>query len=305
MSMQPEPDISVCIVTYRRPSSLARLLGCLARQEGALPAFEILVVDNDVERTAAEVCRRFEGCLPVRYAVEARRGISHARNRSVEASCGRYIAYVDDDHEVGPEWLAGLHAAAVASGADGVFGPVIVNVEGELPAWVRSADFFTYRPLVPCAPIPWHRTRTANCCLRRAALPGPAPFDPRLALTGGEDTELFERMIRSGARLISIPAPAIQDRRPAARANALWLLRRSFRIGGTGAYVEWRGLGRTVRLRYGTAALVISARELARALTAVGRSRAEAFARLLSATEALGRAAHTIGFMYPEYARPA
>ena len=303
--MQPEPDISVCVVTYRRPDSLARLLRSLGRQEGALPAFEILVVDNDVEGTAAGVCRQFEGPLPIHYVVEPRRGISHARNRSVAASRGRYIAYVDDDHEVGPDWLAGLHAAAVGSGADGVFGPVNVNVEGELPAWVRSAGFFTYQPLVPGAPIPWYRTRTANCCLRRAALPGPAPFDPRLAFTGGEDVDLFDRMIRGGARLISIASPVIQDRRPAARANARWLLRRSFRIGGTTADIEWRGLGRAARLRYGIGALVLAARHLGLALLAIGRSRARAFACLLLAAEALGRAGRAVGLIYPEYARPS
>jgi hypothetical protein len=36
--MQPEPDISVCIVTYRRRGSLAKLLRSLSRQEGALPS---------------------------------------------------------------------------------------------------------------------------------------------------------------------------------------------------------------------------------------------------------------------------
>jgi len=56
---------------------------------------------------------------------------------------------------------------------------------------------------------------------QEGALPSLAPFDPRLAFTGGPDADIFDRMIRGGARLISIAAPVIQDRRSAARAIGL------------------------------------------------------------------------------------
>ncbi|HXQ42452.1 MAG TPA: hypothetical protein VN821_14375, partial [Candidatus Udaeobacter sp.] len=54
---------------------------------------------------------------------------------------------------------------------------------------------------------------------QEGARPSPAPFDPRLAFAGGADVEMFERMIRGGAKLISIAAPVNQNRR-----SAVWAI---------------------------------------------------------------------------------
>lgn len=303
--MQAEPEISVCIVTYRRAGLLVRLLGSMTRQSGRLPAFEVLVVDNDAAGSAAGVCREFEVSLPIRYVVEPKHGISHARNRSVQASRGRFIVYVDDDQEVGPDWLATLYAAAIESGADGIFAPIIIKMEGVLPEWIRSGGFFNYPQLVAGSAIPWYSARTGNCCLRRAALPSDAPFDPSLALIGGEDVELFSRMSREGAELIAVAAPVIIEHRTAARANAAWLIRRRFRNGGTFAHVEWRHLSRRKRAGRALIALGKSARHVLHALPCLQRSRAEAFRHVLLAVESLGQASWVAGVVYSEYARPS
>lgn len=303
--MEADLELSVCIVTYRRPPALARLLRSLERQAGELPAFEVLVVDNDAEGSVASICAEFEARLPLRYVIEPRRGISHARNRSVQASRGRYLAFLDDDHEVGPDWLATLYAASIESGADGVFGPVRTRIEGELPMWVRDIGFFDYPPATVGAAIPWYWTRTANACIRRAALPDAAPFDASLALIGGEDVDLFARMARRGASLIAVGAPAIQHMRPLARANASWMIRRSFRNGGTIAHVKWRALGRRAQTRRALAALGEAAAHLLRAPFDLGQSRSAAFVRILSSAEALGKAAWVFGVVYAEYRRPS
>jgi succinoglycan biosynthesis protein ExoM len=301
--MQPKPALSVCIITYRRPAPLGRLLASLANQTGMLPAFEVLIVDNDVEESALPVCKKFELLLPLRYVVEPMPGIAPARNRSVEASRAPYIAYLDDDQVVGPEWLTMLFNAAVGSGADGVFAPVVGKVEGELPEWLREVGFFDYAPIPSGSPIPRSRTRTGNCCLRRSALPSRAPFDVGLALVGGEDVELFGRMIRQGARLIAISEPVIHEIHPAARANAVWLIRRSFRNGGTFANCEWGGLGRLSQWRRAVRALFQSAMYSLYALRQLRRSRGAAFALFLRSCSALGRAAWVVGIVYAEYRR--
>ena len=80
--MGPDRDVCVCIVTYGRPAPLGWLLESLAHRTGILPAFEVLVVDNDAEGNATELCRKFEALPPIRHAAERVRSISHARNRS-------------------------------------------------------------------------------------------------------------------------------------------------------------------------------------------------------------------------------
>ena len=297
-------DISICIATYRRPGPLGRLLASLAVQAGALPSFEILVVDNDAEGGALAVCRQYEGRLPVRYEVERTRGISPARNRAVEASRGPYIAFVDDDCVVGPDWIATLYGAAVASGADGVFGPIIMRVEGEAPERTLRRRNQERRHRADGKPLAWHMTSACNACIRRSALPSGAPFDLTLALTGGEDVDLFARMIEGGARLVAIKAPVIEENRSAARANAAWFIRRSFRNGGTRAHVEWRGVRGALLFRHGLCALWRAASCLAHVPFALARSRSAAFAWLLASATALGMAAWTVGIVYAEYRRP-
>lgn len=301
--MQPVLDVSVCIATYRRPDSLARLLESLAQQVGDRPSFEVLIVDNDSGGSAAPVFKAFVARLPALYFLEPEPGISAARNRAVAASRGRYLAFVDDDHVVGPDWLSTLYAAAVASGADGIFAPVRVRIEGALPPWIRDVRFFDYPALVAGAPVPWHRTRTGNSCMRREALPGNAPFDVALGLIGGEDAELFSRMIRRGARLIAVPSPAIEERRPAARANAVWLIRRSFRNGGTFANIEWRDLGWMARVRRAARAILDAAWHFLSAPFRLRQSPSAAFASILRSAQALGQAAWVMGFVYAEYGR--
>lgn len=303
--MQADIDISICIITYRRPGPLGRLLASLTRQTGSLPSFEIVVVDNDAESSARPICRHYEARLPIRYEVERERGISMARNRSVQASRGRYLAFVDDDCFVGTDWLAALYRAAVESGADAVIGPISRHVEGELPDWIHQLKFFECPPWATGTPVPWNWTYTPNTCIRRSALPGEAPFDPALGLTGGEDIDLFARMIAGGARVVATEAPRMEELRPIARADPAWMIRRSFRNGGSWAHIEWRHASRLRRARNMLRSLGQAVSHLARAPFQLTRSRSAGFWCLLRAATALGAAAWVVGIVYGEYRRPS
>ena len=301
--MPSDLDISVCILTYRRPEPLRRLLSALAEQAGPLPAFEIVIVDNDAAGSALAASRQYEGRLPIRYTVEPVPGIAPARNRSVKVSTGRYLAYIDDDCVVGPEWLREIHAAALASGAEGVIGPVVRKIEGEPPGPKPRADHLQPPPPRAGMALPWYLTHTQNSCLRRSALPGDAPFDPALALIGGEDVDLFARMIDAGARLMAIAGPVVEEYRPAARSSVAWLIRRTFRNGGTVAHVEWRNAS-GVRLAWLVlCALGQAAWQLMRTPFALFRSRSAAFACFLVSVRWFGMAAWAMGIVYREYGR--
>ena len=126
-----QPDISVCIATYRRPRGLARLLASLARQK--LPAdvrLEILVVDNggDADRSAAGP----DHPHPLRWFVEPVRNIALARNRALDAAQGRWLAFLDDDEQAEEGWLAAFLEAQERDPVDGWFGPVLPRLEREV-----------------------------------------------------------------------------------------------------------------------------------------------------------------------------
>ena len=136
--------ISVCICTYKRPTLLAALLEALAVQvtDGSFQ-FDVVVIDNDVERSAEQVARHIarHAALAVTYDVESERNSSLARNRAVRNATGNLVAFIDDDECPGQDWLGQLHRTLRASGADGVLAPVLTAFPPEAPQWLQKGAF--------------------------------------------------------------------------------------------------------------------------------------------------------------------
>jgi len=233
-STRARPDVSICVATYRRPKGLARLLESLVRQK--LPdglTCEILVVDNDANATA-------RGSLPaalaqapdVRWFVEPRQNIAHARNRALENARGRWLAFVDDDEEAAEDWLAAYWNAVECDGADGFFGPVAPRLAAEPCRWLDPETFYGRARHASGTPLGFEESSTSNAFLRRAAI-GEHRFDPAWGRTGGEDIELFDRLLRAGARLVWWDDAVVVETIPTQRYGLRWLSHRAFN-GGVG-----------------------------------------------------------------------
>ena len=189
---------TVCIATHRRPFGLARLLDLLASQKGA-SAFDVVVVDNDREKSAEAIAYRFRDKIPLTYLVEPVRGISRTRNRAVATSRSSFLAFIDDDEWATPGWLTALECEQNRSAADVVIGRVKVEFDPEVSELVRRCGLFDSNLPPDGAVVPSYNTRTSNAFVRREALPDKEkPFSTRFDLTGGEDVDLFRRMIELG-----------------------------------------------------------------------------------------------------------
>ena len=223
-------DVSVCICTFRRPAGILRLLRSLRALDPSSPRHEIIVVDNEATATAEPAIReaRAEG-LDVRYIVEPVRGIARARNRSLESAAGEYVAFIDDDEEAAPGWLAELGREVVAAGADGGIGPVVPRFAAGVPSWMIEGGFFE-RPRLPTGTrLDFHQTRTGNALIRRRSLSAvPGPFDERYDFSGGEDTDLFARLMTRGQWFIAVDSAVVYEHVTPARTTMRWLLRRRF-----------------------------------------------------------------------------
>ena len=299
-------EASICVATFRRPEGLARLLRSLEAQAGDVPSFEVIVVDNDVAGSAAAICEDFRSRLALRYIGEPLRGIARCRNRAVAASESRFLAFIDDDEEASPQWLASLHREATMRDADAAFGPVQYRFAIDPPASIRQCAIYQYPIIATGEAVPWYWTRTSNAYVRRASLPDTqAPFDISLGLVGGEDVDLFFRMTQTGARFVATAEARVTEYRDASRTSLGWVARRCFRNGGTLGRINWAHDGRWVRLRHGAGALLEAASCLFRAAAGLAESRVVAMQQMLYAIESLGRAAWTVGIVYSEYRRRA
>jgi len=250
------PRVAVCVITYRRPEGLARLLAALDAQvlPEPSPAVRVVVVDNDPEETARVVCRHAASWLgfPLTYATEKRRGIPQARNAALALVLGDddFVAFVDDDSEPAADWLAQLLRMQAERDADAVTGPSPSRFEGPPPSWIEAGGFFERRRHPDGAEV--GVAFTGNVLVRTRALAAlDRLFDERLALSGGSDSELFQRFARAGHRIVWADRAVVTEHVPLSRATLGWILRRAFRVTTSNVFIarlHGSPEGRTSRL---------------------------------------------------------
>jgi succinoglycan biosynthesis protein ExoM len=230
------PDrISVCICTFRRPDMLARLLDALADQRlDSSFSFDIVVVDNDSERSAESTVRSFQLRRDIEtiYDCEPERNISMTRNRAIRNAVGNLIAFVDDDEYPVQGWLADLHRTLKRNEADGVLGPVLPEFPAGAPDWLRKGHFFKRRRIPTDTRISLEDGRTGNVLLRKSIfVDGGAWFDPAFGRTGGEDSDFFQRQFRQGRVFVWCDEAAVHETVLPERWRTSYYLRRYLRSG--------------------------------------------------------------------------
>jgi succinoglycan biosynthesis protein ExoM len=251
-------DTSVVIPTYRRPEDLARAIDSVLAQQGVAGSFEIVVIDNDPDGSAQPIVRAIaaQSPVPVRYVHEKRPGISHARNTGVARATGRYLAFLDDDEEAAPDWLAQFFTTLQKFGADAVVGPVLPRFPADGPV----IDEYRRRVYTRDARVPTGtsllRWNIGNSIFDKArCFVTPEPFLPRLGRTGGEDTVFLRQLTRRGCKMVWCGEAIAWESVPKDRLEPDYLLRRAFRGAQTTTFVcttvKPRELGRALRLMAG------------------------------------------------------
>lgn len=235
--------VDIAIASYRRPKGLHRLLGSFQRLRlpASAPDLRVVVVDNDASGSARAVCEDARAWLdfPLVYHTEKRRGIPQARNAAVALAQGRadLLAFIDDDEVASPQWLAELLRVQAETGADAVAGPCEPVFEDPVPRWIERGRFFERPRHATGARIDYAFTH--NVLVRTRALAGQgAPFDERMALSGGSDGELFRRLAARGHPIVWADDAVVFEWVPRSRANARWILERAFRVGTSSAFVD-------------------------------------------------------------------
>ncbi|GJD36169.1 glycosyltransferase family 2 protein [Methylobacterium aerolatum] len=253
--------LSVVICTYERPGLLAALLGSLLAQDAPRDAVEIVVVDNSDGGSARSVVEGLGAgaALPLRYVTAHPANISVARNVGVRESRGEAVAFLDDDQEAEPGWIAAILDGLARLPHDVFFGPIAPRFEAPEAVTPAARLLFTRASDAPAGHDLFAPRRpaaqgfvlsTANSIFRRrTALPGPEPFNPDFGECGGEDLHLLCRLAREGRRFGWLPAARATDFVPRHRCGTGYLVRRHFAGGQayaaalirTSASPRWEG----------------------------------------------------------------
>lgn len=228
------PHITICLCTFRRPALLSRLLTDLGNQEteGRF-TFSVVVSDNDPGESARPVVADFvtKSRVGVTYVTEARRSISHARNKSLEPARGDFIAFIDDDEFPSPGWLLTLFRTCLDRNVSGVLGPVRTFYDEHTPDWVRRGGFYDRPEHETGFVMQWNECRTGNVLLDLRALVGINPVFRAEFGGGASDQDLFRRLMEAGHRFIWCNEAVVFEVLPPGRCKRTFLIRRALLRG--------------------------------------------------------------------------
>ncbi|MBY6006630.1 glycosyltransferase [Salipiger bermudensis] len=119
MPASDTPLISVIVPVYNVRDHVAACLASLRGQ--TLADFELLVIDDgSTDGSGALAAEAIAGDPRARLIRQQNRGLSGARNTGLEHARGTFIAFVDSDDRVSPDYLMRLWQALEESGADWV-----------------------------------------------------------------------------------------------------------------------------------------------------------------------------------------
>ena len=106
MSVQPPstPRVAVIVPAYGVAHLLGEALASLQAQ--TLAGWECVVIDDGAPDDVATAVGPFLADPRIRYIATANRGVSAARNRAIRESTAPYIALLDGDDMLRPEYLA-------------------------------------------------------------------------------------------------------------------------------------------------------------------------------------------------------
>lgn len=249
-----EPTVAICVISYRRLDGLRRLLlslNDLRFRESRRPRVRLIVVDNDPENTAVDLCRSLAPDLrwPVTATTEPRRGIPFARNTALKVAGTDvdFVAFVDDDEVPDPYWLDALLTAQRQYNADVVSGVVLPYFPEPIPGWLAKGGGFDRKRFPTGTLRPY--AATCNVMMRAEVVKDIGPsFNERMALTGGSDTHYFMKVVRAGYRIVHVDDAIVYEWIPASRANVRWLLQRAYRQGNSLTLCYRELYGRNIRL---------------------------------------------------------
>lgn len=217
-------EASVIVPTYNRVEALRRCLDAIAAQSADRRRYEVIVVDNDSCDNTSEMVAAFAASHPeliVKYFVEPKQGVSHARNRAVMEARGEILCFLDDDSPPSCVWLDVLLSAFEDDTVGCAGGPSVLDYQNQdRPPWLHG----DLQGLLSGYGLPYDRPTVlssfaefplgCNVAFRRALFTtlGLLRTDLdrcRNGVLAAGDTEMVDRVHQAGWRIMYLPAAKV------------------------------------------------------------------------------------------------
>ena len=267
-----DDGVTVIIPTYKRPEGLARALSSILSQSSCGRVVEVLIADNDPAGSAEAYIKEINqtASVPIIYIHAPKPGVSNARNAAMAEARGRYIAWLDDDQEAGPNWITSYLSTAEKYGAALTFCPSPAVIEGSAAGHPFFETFFSRSGSAESGVISeFHGCGNSFMDRNKCTLPDPV-FDPKANESGGEDDILFTHIQSQDVVTAWTTDSHVMEYVPAWRATPDYVRKRSFGFGqgpsricagslNIFGLIKWTVIGLLQILFYGPLALILTA----------------------------------------------
>lgn len=212
--------ISIIIATYNRADLLAETLESLAahlQDARGCEVADVIVVNNNSSDATAEVATGFGARIQaLKVVLETNQGLSYARNRGIEEATGDLIVFLDDDVDLGPDWLLRLvqpfadDEKVAATGSR-----VLPHGTGALPDWLPRQYAYLASVFDPAdRQCEVESVMGASFAIRKADAQRFGMFNVALGrkggkLLGGEEIELFKKLRDAGMKVVFVPESVV------------------------------------------------------------------------------------------------
>ena len=238
------PFITVALCTHNHADRLARSLADLAHLKSPSQPWEFLVIDNASSDATPQLLAAMDWRpvgVEVRVVREEKLGLSNARNRAVLEARGDFLLFMDDDETPDPNWLTAYEKAMREHQPDALGGRIEVFFEdGVRPRWLQD-ELLGFLGKLEHGETRWLIERTTpifggNFAFHRSVFDRIGNFDARLgrqgdANIGGEDTEIYRRLLEHGCRVRWVPEAIIHHRIQTPKLRRSYFLDLHFRQG--------------------------------------------------------------------------
>lgn len=246
--------LSVIICTRNRAENLAQSLSSFAQAQTPFGDWEVIIVDNGSQDHTRDVVTDVarSSALPLKYTVEAKRGLSHARNHGVTHATGSLIAFTDDDCLIAPTWLDAVVQEFTADHELMVLGGRVDLADyQDAPIGIRP---FPDRLQICSFEQIMERLIGCNMAFRRNVFDTMGFFDTKLGagtqVGSAEDIDMFYRAIKAGMKTCYSPTMRIRHAHSRVDEATVSTLKDSYVRGRGALYCKHVLRGDRMMLKY-------------------------------------------------------
>ena len=236
----------ICICTYNRNPSLVK---CLKSINDLLVnkkvKVKIVIVDNSINYSSFKTVKKLKKSFKYKIIQlhEKRRGVVYARNKCLHEAKKinpKFICFFDDDCIVDRFWLKNVFKVIKFTNAKIVTGPQLPLKKKSLnySKLINYSQFFEKKHKENLKRVNWAASNYVFLeydIIKKHKL----FFDKALNKFGiGEDQLFFLKLTNYGHKIYWSKSIKVFEDIHAHRLNLKWLIRRSFRLGVLGHYID-------------------------------------------------------------------